>query len=63
MIDTNKYKEMFVQEANEHINNLNTSLLELEKNYSQKYIDSLFRSAHTLKGMAAMMEYENIRIL
>lgn len=58
---TNKYREMFVEEAHEHIQNLNHSLLELEKDpYSKDQLHNIFRAAHTIKGMAATMEYEQI---
>ncbi len=60
--DLSKYRDMFVQEANEHIQNLNQALLQLEQNPENKEcLDSAFRSAHTLKGMAATMGYEQIR--
>ncbi|GIU70567.1 MAG: hypothetical protein KatS3mg003_0046 [Candidatus Nitrosocaldaceae archaeon] len=62
-MDMEKYRDMFVQEALEHLNNLNTTLLSFEKNNNREDLDSLFRSAHTIKGMAATMGYDNIRIL
>ena len=56
-----KYRDMFVQEAHEHIQNLNESLLKLEKNSAEKKtLHSIFRSAHTLKGMALTMGYDQI---
>lgn len=56
-----KYRDMFVQEAHEHIQNLNESLLKLEKNPDEKKtLHSIFRSAHTLKGMASTMGYDQI---
>src|SRR5438093_5376530 len=60
--DFSKYRDMLVQEANEHVQSLNLALLELEKNeQNTENLDSAFRAAHTLKGMAATMEYEQIR--
>jgi two-component system chemotaxis sensor kinase CheA len=60
--DFSKYREMFVQEAVEHVQNLNNAMLQLEqKPDSKEYLDSAFRAAHTLKGMAATMGYEQIR--
>jgi len=56
-----KYRAMFVQEAHEHIQNLNERLLKLEDEPDvAEHVDSLFRSAHTLKGMAATLEYANV---
>lgn len=59
--DRAKYREMFVQEAHEHIQNLNQLLLKLEDEpESSDNLDAAFRSAHTLKGMAATMGYDQI---
>ncbi|MEM0364598.1 MAG: chemotaxis protein CheA [Candidatus Nitrosocaldus sp.] len=63
-ISNNKeYRELFVIEANEHIQNINNELLAYEQDNAREHIDSIFRSVHTLKGMAGTMGYENIRIL
>jgi two-component system chemotaxis sensor kinase CheA len=57
-----KYRDIFMQESNEHIQGLNQALLQLEQNpESKEHLDSAFRAAHTLKGMAATMGYEQIR--
>ena len=48
----NQYLDVFLEEAKEHIENLNKYLLELENNPSQEIVDEIFRSAHTLKGMS-----------
>jgi chemosensory pili system protein ChpA (sensor histidine kinase/response regulator) len=53
--------EFFLVEAGEHIQNLNTGLLALEKNPDDRaVIDELFRAAHTLKGSAAMMGFQGV---
>lgn len=58
---TEKYRELFVDEAREHIQNLNKVLLKLEKDPDKpEHIDSLFRSAHTIKGMAKTMGYNQV---
>lgn len=63
-MDNNQYLEIFLEESEEHIENLNDNLLKLEKDKSDKHlIDEIFRSAHTLKGMAATMGYEKINKL
>src|SRR3989344_1730658 len=61
MLDKNKYSELFVQESHEHLQKLNRSLLDLEKDpESSEHIDAMFRSAHTLKGMPSTMDYDQI---
>jgi chemotaxis protein histidine kinase CheA/ActR/RegA family two-component response regulator len=53
--------EFFLIEAGEHLQNLNTGLLSLEKDSSDTgVIDELFRAAHTLKGSAAMMGFQGV---
>ncbi|AST59012.1 chemotaxis protein CheA [Thermoanaerobacterium thermosaccharolyticum] len=60
-MDTNQYLEIFLEESEEHIESLNENLLQLEKNPEDSHIiDEIFRSAHTLKGMAATMGFENM---
>jgi two-component system chemotaxis sensor kinase CheA len=60
-MDMKQYIEVFVEEAQEHLNNLNQYLLKLEVSpENPEYIDEIFRSSHTLKGMAGTMGYEKI---
>lgn len=64
MSDSSKYRELFVSEARELVQSLNQSLLKLEKEpEAREHLDAAFRSAHTLKGMAATMAYDQIREL
>jgi len=57
-VDVSKYKDMFLSEAKENLQLLNESLLKLEKNPADlKTVDEMFRAAHSLKGMAATMNY------
>lgn len=60
MDDNSKYRELFFEETDEHLENLNASVLDLENNPSSDLLDSIFRSAHTLKGMAATMGYDTM---
>ncbi len=58
----------FVEEAEEHLQTLNTCLLNIEQSSAagapnKEKIDSLFRAAHTVKGLAGMMELEKIERL
>jgi len=50
----------FIEEASEHINNIENSLLEFEQNQSDECIEKIFRAIHTLKGTGAMFGYNNI---
>ena len=60
-MDVSKYTDIFVAESQEHLDNLNKNLLLLEKNPDNKSVlNEIFRSAHTLKGMAATMGLERM---
>ena len=49
---------MYVTEALEHVDIMNQALLKLEEEPNVKdHLDLIFRSAHTIKGMAATMGY------
>jgi two-component system, chemotaxis family, sensor kinase CheA len=60
-MDMNQYLSMFIDESREHLQSLNDQLLILEQSPdSIETIQVIFRSAHTLKGMAATMGFENM---
>jgi len=60
-MDMSKYKGMFIEESREHLKNINSHILELEKDPSnQASINNLFREYHSIKGMAASMSYQPI---
>ncbi|NLO39734.1 MAG: hypothetical protein GX115_09725, partial [Ruminiclostridium sp.] len=49
-MDMSQYLDIFVEESREHLQSLNTSLLELEKDPNNaSVIHEIFRVAHTLK--------------
>ena len=57
-LDMAKYRAVFVEEATEHLAEISRALLELEKDPSHAdAIDRIFRMAHSIKGMAASLEY------
>lgn len=63
-MDISQYLEIFIEESREHLQGLNTSLLELEKGtVSKDVINEVFRAAHTLKGMAATMGFKGMNLL
>lgn len=60
-MDINQYLEIFIEEAHEHLQNLNQNLLNLENNPNDSLVlNEVFRSAHTLKGMAGTMGFDTI---
>ena len=62
--DLNKYKDVFLSEAKEHIDLMNKSLLKLEKApYKTELVNDIFRAAHTLKSMADTMNYHKTYVL
>ena len=63
-LDNDQYKDLFVDEAKEHIDNLTKCLLTLEKEPQNKdVVNALFRSAHTLKGSSGMMGFKDFQEL
>ncbi len=74
MMDSNQYMGMFLEESREHLQTLNSCVLDLENDPENlSVLSEIFRSAHTIKGMSATMgfttiaelthEMENIAIL
>jgi two-component system chemotaxis sensor kinase CheA len=60
-LDMAKYRAVFVEEATEHVAEISRALLELEKDAaSADAIDRIFRMAHSIKGMAASLEYASV---
>lgn len=61
MIERGDYRDLFVSEAQEYLNSLNAATLRLEKNRGDlEAVHTLFRAAHTIKGMAATMGFDGI---
>ncbi len=57
-MDVLKFREMFLAEAAEHLQMMVDILVQLDSDpEDQDGIDALFREAHSIKGMAATMEY------
>ncbi len=56
-----KYRALFLEEATEHLSEISSALLDLEKETTnQDAIDLIFRMAHSIKGMAASLSYDAI---
>lgn len=63
-MDLSQYLEIFIEEAKEHLQSLNQSLLELEKNpQDTAMLNEIFRVSHTLKGMAGTMGFSKMATL
>src|SRR5690606_27131519 len=63
-METNQYLSMFIEESKEHLQAMNENLLSLESQPSDiSIVQQIFRSAHTLKGMAATMGFEDLAAL
>lgn len=61
MGDMSQYLDLFREEAAEILQALNDALLALEENPTDKQVvEELFRAAHSLKGMAATMGFDDI---
>lgn len=64
MIDTAKFKDLYVSEAEDHLQKLNDNLLILEKDpHGVEIMNELMRSSHTLKGSSATMGYTSMALL
>ncbi len=59
-----KYRTLFVDEATEHVGEMGRVVALLAQGApdgeAEEAIDTLFRMAHSIKGMAASMEYDSI---
>ncbi|ALS27568.1 chemotaxis protein CheA [Paenibacillus sp. 32O-W] len=63
-MDMNAYLSMFIDEAGDHLQALNDNMLQLENTPEDlTIVQAIFRSAHTLKGMAATMGFEDLASL
>ena len=63
-MDVSQYLEIFIDESNEHLQNLNTQILNLEAEPdNMDTINEIFRAAHSLKGMAGTMGYKRMQNL
>ena len=60
-LDLAKYRKLFLEEATEHLSEISSALLELEKDLGAAgAIDVAFRMAHSIKSMAASLGYDSI---
>ncbi|MDR2889431.1 MAG: chemotaxis protein CheA [Lachnospiraceae bacterium] len=63
-MDVSQYLEIFLDETKEHLQSLNTQILNLEQEPEDiDTINEIFRAAHSLKGMAGTMGYKRMQAL
>jgi two-component system, chemotaxis family, sensor kinase CheA len=62
-LDLEKYRTLFVNEASDHLVEMGRALVALEGGAAgaaaDEAVDTLFRMAHSIKGMAASLEYDS----
>lgn len=63
-MDVSQYLEIFIDETKEHVQSLNTQILELEQEPDNSdVVNEIFRAAHSLKGMAGTMGFKRMQTL
>ncbi len=63
-MDVTQYLEIFLDETKEHLQSLSDQFMTLEQEPdNMDTINEIFRSAHTLKGMAGTMGYKRLQAL
>ena len=63
-MDVSQYLEIFIDETKEHVQNLNSQILELEQDpENSDVVNEIFRAAHSLKGMAGTMGFKRMQTL
>ena len=63
-MDVSQYLGIFLDETNEHLQNLSDQLMILENEpENEDTINEIFRAAHSLKGMAGTMGYKRMQTL
>jgi len=64
-VDLNKYRQLFVDEATDHLAEMVRALSTLESGEGDtaEAVDTLFRMTHSIKGMAASLDYLSVSTL
>ena len=63
-MDVSQYLEIFIDEAKEHLENLNTQIMNIEQDgENMDTINEIFRAAHSLKGMSGTMGFKRMQTL
>jgi len=60
-VDLAKYRALFLEETTEHLAEMSRALLDLEKDpAATEAIETVFRMAHSIKSMAASLDYTSV---
>ena len=60
-MDMSPYRDLFVSESRNHLATFNALIVQLEDNvFDRAAVDEMFRHAHSLKGMAATMQFDAV---
>jgi len=60
-LDMAKYRQIFLEESTDHLEEISRALFDLEKEMANaEAIDTLFRMAHSIKSMAASLGYDAV---
>jgi two-component system chemotaxis sensor kinase CheA len=66
-VNLEKYRALFIEEAGDHLAEMSRAVVALERHPSAgeaaAAVDSMFRMAHSIKGMAASLDYDAISAL
>ncbi len=63
-IDLSQFRDLFIDEGQEHVHTLNQCMLILERAPSDAdALEEMFRAAHSLKGISATMGYDTLATL
>ncbi|MGH2906646.1 MAG: chemotaxis protein CheA [Solirubrobacterales bacterium] len=63
-VNDSEYVELFLAEARENLETLNTAVVKVEADPADRdTLDAIFRVAHSVKGMAATMGYDDVAAL
>ncbi|MBJ6799544.1 chemotaxis protein CheA [Geomonas propionica] len=63
-MDMSQYKALFLSESREYLRSIAEQVVALEQSPGERSaVDALFRGAHSLKGMAASMEYGDVVVV
>ena len=63
MSELDSYRSLYIDESRENHETIVKNLLILENSSDQDAIAEIFRSAHSLKGMSASMEFKGMEQL
>ena len=63
-IDLSQFRDLFIDEGQEHVHTLNQCMLTLERAPSDaNALEEIFRAAHSLKDISATMGYDTLATL